>query len=519
MRVRIVGAGVMVVLLAVASARAGDLEDAESLRSQGRLEDAATKYRAAAKTDPAGEKAALGLSRTLLELHRYDEAAAAVDAALAKNTASVPLMLAKIRALVDGADAAAARRTVDVAVRPEVVAKSAEARKWVDLLLAKDPKSVPGRILEVRLSRHERGEETADARARLEQVVADAPADADANFQLGMLLFRAAARNNSDKTLWAAAEKPLRAAFAADSSNGLAVLNAARAAAWQGRYDAAYDADLEKAAELLRGDDEPLVAIDRRWAKDATKRIPVFTRLAAKFPDDAGVAFHLAMALNAMGRDEDGLKILEAQREKYPASASVALAVAEFHLAAGKKDAAVEAMLRAAALCKSDADRPVYDRIDSIVVRTTQLSPEQRDTIWAAIAKALPHEVNAPNNAGIWFRDTAGDPAKSLEWFLKALEIAPEDVMLLNDVAIAYQAGASPDVDKSEQFFRRAIATARKNGIDKPERSKGYTLAVDNLVKLLASQKRAKDLLALGKELKDDPRSESILQLAESLRR
>ena len=196
-----------------------------------------------------------------------------------------------------------------------------------------------------------------------------------------------------------------------------------------------------------------------------------------------------------------------------------ALCLALFHLSAGKKDAAVAAALEAAALCKSDADRPVYDQLDSMIVKTTQLTPDQRNAIWKAIVQAFPREVNAPNNAGIWFRDAAGDPKKSLEWFVKALEIAPEDVMLMNDVAIAYQFGADADLDKSEEYLRKAIAAARKNGIDKPDRSKGYTLAVDNLVRLLASQKRVKDLLALGAELKDDPRSGSIQQLAEGLRR
>jgi tetratricopeptide (TPR) repeat protein len=518
MRIRGVVAVALLVVLAHASARAGDLEDAVTLRSQGRLDEAVAKYRAAASADPGGEIAAIGLSETLLALGRHDEAAAALDAALAKNASSVPLMIAKVRALVEGADAAAARRTVDVTVKPEVAAKAAEARKWVDLALMRDPKYVPGRVLEVRLMRHEFGEETAEARRRLEAVVESAPEDAEANYQLGMMLFRAAARNNTDKSLWASAEKRLRASFAADPTRGLALYNAALSSAWQGRYES-YDADVAKAVELLPGNDDPLASIDRRYAKDATKRIPIFRRLAEKLPQDAGVAIHLALALSMTGRDEEGLKLLEAQRANYPQSAAVALGLAYFHLTAGKKDAAVEAALLAAKLCKSDADRPVYDSLDALLVRTTQLSPEQRDSIWLAISQAFPREVNAPNNAGIWFRDVAGNPAKSLEWFVRALAVAPEDVMLMNDVAIAYQGGAEADLDKSEEYFRKAIAAAKKNKIDHPDRSRGYGLAVDNLVKLLASQKRVKDLTALGHDLKDDPRSESILQLADSLRR
>jgi len=513
------GMVVVSLLLAAAgrTAMCGDLEDAADLRAKGRLEDAVVKYRAAAG-DGTSKAAALGLSETLLQLRRWDEAAAAVDPALKKDPADTALLLAKVRALVESAESDASRPTIDGALRPETAAKVADARKSLTPALAKDAKSVPGRVLDARLVRLDRGEESSEPRRRLEMVVADAPLDAEANFRLGLLLFRTA-RRSKDKALWASAEKCLRAAFAADPANGRALLNAAICAAGQERYDQYLD-DLEHAALLLPDDEAPLAKIDACFVKDVAKRIPVYTRLLAKRPDDSAANYHLALTLNEMGRGEEGQKVLEDLCTRQPKSAALRMNLAEFQLGMKKREDFVANALRAVALCNGDADRGVYDRLDFLLVRVRKelLSPDERDKLWTALVTRYPRELNAPNNAGNWFLDAAKDAARSLAWFEKALKIAPDDPTLLNDVGLSYQAFAQPDLAKAEGAFRKAIAVARKSGVDRPDASQGYNLAVDNLVKLLADQKRAKDLLALGHELKDDPRAEQILALADKVR-
>jgi tetratricopeptide repeat protein len=512
---------VVPVLFAVAARAAwgGDLEDAADLRAKGRLDDAVAKYRAAA-ADGTSKAAALGLSETLLLLRRWDDAAAAVDAALKKDPADATLLLAKVRALVEGAEAEAKRPTPDGALRPETAAKVADARKCLTPVLAKDAKSVPARVLDARLVGLERGAESAEPRRRLELVLADASADGEANFRLALVLFQTAGRNNKDKALWASAEKCFRAAFAADPANGRALFDAAMCAAWQGRYDQQYLDDLERAALLLPDDEAPLMRVDTYYSKDATKRIPIYTRLLAKHPDDSAANYHMALALDAVGHGEDGQKLLDDLCTRQPKSPALRLNLAQFQLGAGRKDQFVENALRAVALCNGDAGRDVYDHLDLLLVRARKeaLSPDERDKLWTALFAQYPHEVNAPNNAGLWFRDVAKEPARSLTWFVKALAIAPEDTMLLNDVGLAYEGLEKPDLAKAEESFRKAIAVARKNGVDRPDASQGYNLAVENLVNLLEKQKRAADMRAVAKELKDDPRVDSILSRADKLR-
>lgn len=461
----------MLAILA-ATALAGDVEDGEALRAQGRFVEALASFEKAAAASPASIPL---LSRAYDDLGRHAESVRAFDAALAKDPKSIVARALRARAM--------------------------DARP--------DPESFLPNVAGGSLP----------AKTLLESLVAEAPKDADANWEMGRWWFRQAGAKRSDKELWAKAETCFRAAFEARPDFGKAFLHATYAQAWQGATRKVLAPAYEKAALLLPGDDGPLKKL-AELNPQAIDRMQVFGRLLAKRPRDPTLATRQVEALVQEKRADDAFALLDAMEKAGPDDPWPGALRGQVLIATGKQDDGVAALVASVEKSRRVLDRRLYDILDLYAARMPQLTPEQRARIWTALSQAFPREPNALNNAGFWFLRAGKDANKAVEWYLRALDASPKDPAVMNDLGICHDEGFLDVPAKAEEWYRKAVAAAKERGLANPERCTGYKDAVDNLVKLLVRLKRAKDLLAFADEsLKDDPRYKGVKALATTLAR
>ena len=86
---------------------------------------------------------------------------------------------------------------------------------------------------------------------------------------------------------------------------------------------------------------------------------------------------------------------------------------------------------------------------------------------------------DAANNLGFFYRE-APDYDRSLEWYLKACERAPENQDILNDTGLMYLFHFPREKAKGLPYFLMTVALVQQLGQD-PER--GYWDALENLCK------------------------------------
>jgi hypothetical protein len=497
----------LVVLLAAVPLHADDLSDAAALEKAGKLQEAAAAYAKSEK--PAAVAATV---RVLLRLGRPADAEKAAAAALAKSPEDAVLLVARAEARLGSCEAATAQK----ADASATMDRAYEGQEWVDKALKKDAKSVAARVLSARYIGFITGDSSDAARKLLETVVAEDPKAAEAWFELGRYFARKAG-NKKDDDLWGRAEKAFLAAADADPSRGDAWINAGRAKGWLGRGKPEVAECFEKAALAMPNDMTPLTLL-AKWSASPQASVEAHKRLDTARPNDRCIRLSLALAHDKTGKTGEGTAIFDKAISASPADPVLPLDKGSFLLQANLAEPAVAAYVRAIETAGPGPNREVYDTIDLVATRTKGLSAEQRRALWDALTKKWPKELQAPNNAAVWFRDVALDFPASAAWYERALAAAPEDVMLLNDAGLVYWApGYLNDAAKGEPYFRRAIAAAKKQGVAKPDANVGYRDAVDNLVKLLRAGKRAADLRALADEIQGDPRCEGIRQVAASV--
>jgi tetratricopeptide (TPR) repeat protein len=453
-------------VLAVSSAAlAGDLEDGLALKAKGKYEEALAKLEKAAAANPADANAALALSEVLLGLGKFDKAAKAAGAAMDANPDHVGLLVARARALLTNAD----QMAKDGADSNMILAYVADGDKWIKKALEKDPKSSDARFLRARVLQHQGGGDAPEAIALLEQIVADDPKCFDAHYELGTLAMRAARADNKDKAKWKAAEDRFRAAFAADPKSGQALLQATFCRHWQSATPDLIG-EYEKCAELLPGDESPLSQVWKFKKNNPAEVRASLARLGGK---------------EGHGRAKSYVAVLDA----------------EAAVAGGKPDAATKAMLDAVEAWGKGPSKDVYGALNDLAFTGKGLSGDQRDKVWTALWKAFPDRFDAPNNAGLWWRDVGSDAKRSSEWYVRAAELAPNSPGVQNDTGLIFHYNLL-DLDKAEPYYRRAIQAAEDLGLDwkkagdyaKFREETGYRDALNNLAKLLIQKKRWKDL-------------------------
>ncbi len=476
-----------------ATTLAGDLDDGRKLQTEGRYAEALEKFKAAAAADPASADAALGLSQALAGLGRYDEAANVAREALRTHPDHLPLLLAKARAYLLVADKLAQDDPGDA---QPIIANAADADAAIKAILAKDPKHVEARVLKARVLQH--SADIDGAVTLLEQVVADAPGDFDANWELGQHWFRQGGQQNKVLGHWAKAEKYFAAAAAADPKSGMAALNVAHAKAWQQKPAPELAAAYLRAAELMPGSIGALKGL-YQWGRtaDAAANAATFERLCKANPKNLDLRLYHAYALKDAKRFEEAAKVLRAAREDHPGEPWVAYNLGDVYLSWGKTSEAIDSYVEFVSLHKADLSQTVYDRLAySIPISTAGVTTPQREKLWEALWKHYPTNAGAANNAGLFFRDTERDDKKSLEWYLRAARVATDDPCIQNDTGLIYHYHMK-DAKSAEPYYRRAIEIGETQGLDwsgGQGLDMGYRDAINNLGKLLVEGERWKEL-------------------------
>jgi tetratricopeptide (TPR) repeat protein len=370
------------------------------------------------------------------------------------------------------------------------------------------------------------GEGAPQSRKLFEEVIEYDPQSSEARLEYGMYWFRLAGTEQENMKLWARAEEQFRAAFKADGTNGVAILHAGFAKAWQKGPNEELTADFVKAAELMPGNDLPLLQI-LKYSDDAPLAIE---GLLLERPESRQLERYYALALVERGGKDlgRGLAFVDQARDKSQDDPLAHYNRFRVMDAAGIHDEACKSGEQAVRLTKGALDREVYDQVDRFAVRNEHLSLEQRNRLWKAFLETHPDEVNALNNAAV-FMQRSKDYEKSAEWYELAIKAAPDDPELLKDTGLIYQDPAFLNAPKrGEPYFWRAIQAAQKRGINHPDHSLGYKNAVDTLVRMMIKQNRHDEVLKFAEDylhqcyedengvLVDDPRYGAVKITAEN---
>lgn len=493
-------------LVVPASARAGDVEDGQALQQAGKFDEALAKFQAAVKADPTDGAAALGLSQVLAGLGRYDEAARAVDPARKAHPENVALVVAKGRAYLLAAMNGAAAAEPD---QGQVDSYQADAEKWANQALKTDPKNSDALVLRGQL--HQRVGSDDQAKMFFEQAASADPKSFDAAYELARYWFTQAGKDNKNLDLWTRAEEAFLGALRIDPKSPMALVNVAHCKAW--RRAPAKDVSLAYLRALEASPkDEAILKNAYKWTP-VEERVAVMQKLAEAMPHDVTRKLYLAyaMATPQAKQYEKARDVLEAASRIDPKSPYVPLCEGDVTMAWGKTDEAIDFYVEAMTLFAGKIDDATYGKLaGTIAFQGKSLTVEQREKLWTALWKLFPTRYDAMNNAGLFFRDIAKDYEKSLEWYLRAAKVAPDDVCIQNDTGLIYHYHMK-DFDKAEPYYRKAVEIGKAKGYDcnagnDPDR--GFRDAVNNLHLILAAQKRWHDLRKFAEE--DVPESHPL---------
>lgn len=250
MRTKSLRLSTLLVLALVPAALAGDLEDGLALKEARKYEEALPKLQAAADADPGNAEAALALSEVHLGLGDAESAAKAARAGHDAHPQHVGLLVALARAHMMRADQAAAAGENGQLIQSFAADCDLAVKKALEI----DTDNADAGFLRAKVLQHQGGSDA--GLPQLEAVAGSHPDHFDTQFELGRYWFLKGRLDNADMEAWAKAEEHFTNAAGIDPQSGLALLNAAYAAQWQGKTEGLAE-KYEKAAILLPGDDGP----------------------------------------------------------------------------------------------------------------------------------------------------------------------------------------------------------------------------------------------------------------------
>jgi tetratricopeptide (TPR) repeat protein len=483
----------LALVVSASIAYAGDLEDGQALQQAGQFEQALPKFEAAVKADPANPLAALGLSQVLTGLGRYDEAIKAVDAARKAHPENAALLAAKGRAFF------LTMLEAENAEEPDdsfISACHDDATRWAKEAMKADAKCVEALLL---LGQIHQKDDNGDQAIQFFQAAANAdPKNFDAAFEVGNHWYLQAGKDQKNADLWSKAEQAFFGALRIDPKSARTAANIAHCKAWR-KAPAKDVADAYLRALMLAPQDANLYRKYHDWTP-AGERVAAMQKLSDEAPKDVLRLRWLAFAHQGARDYKKALDALEKASKADPTDPWVPLEEGDVTLAEGKKiDDAIDFYVEALSLFKGKGgvDRNAYLRLaGSVAFENQALSESQREKVWTVLWKLCPDRYDAANNAGLWFRDVGKDYKKSLEWYLRAAEVAQDDACVQNDTGLIYHYHFQ-EYRKAEPFYRKAIAIGAEKGYDwnapKPP-GMGYRDALNNLAKILVEEKRWSDL-------------------------
>jgi tetratricopeptide (TPR) repeat protein len=341
-----------------------------------------------------------------------------------------------------------------------------DARAKASEALKRDPGLALARVVFSRACRL--SGDSVSATAVLEEGLAKAPADFDLQFEMGMVLLK--------KTLYDDALRAFSAAAAADPKSGEAQFQRGVALAFLKRWDEAIEA-MAKAAVLDPANRRALKNLGT-WAKD--KSIPHLRTIVKEKPDHAWAHAYLAYYL-AYGKDEAGaLKESKAAMGLAPEDAELIGWHGQIVDVLGRKEEALAWHRKA--LQKNAACELSWKALYEFALHPKSTGKmDDRKEMMEFLVKTRPDDAMLWNNIGLFYRDTARDPRKSLDAYLKAAEGAPNDQGIQNDTGLIYlYHGKSIGVDRTLAlpYFQRCLALVREENQD-PEM--GYRDTLENL--------------------------------------
>lgn len=513
-------AGSLLAALFVVPAFGGSLEDAQAKRDAGDWAAALPLYEQAVEEAPENVAALVGLSETYAGLGRFDEAAAVGTAALAE--ANPDLALARAYAYMMMADREAADPAGD---KNKIYGFAADSERWTKVVLKADPNSARGLWLKAKRIQHQGNQE--EALGILEAAHAAHPDNFELAWDIALHWWRAGVQDNENAEAWKKAWMHYEAARKADPSSIDALLQSVLARQWylaKAPEEAtamgvreSIPADYEKVAIAKPGDIVPLRNMWNLFA-DKTAREAAYGRIRKANEGDANAWLYHAYAQKDVGSVDDAVKTFEEALGRWPTHTGLLKNLGDTYRDAGKREKAVAVYENLVKAWNGQYDARAYGALQK-VYRAESLTTQQRERLWTALWQGVPSQPWAANDAGLWYRDIGRDYEKSLLWYERAAEQAPDDVAILNDTGLIHhfhfwdRAGSQK---KAEDFYIRAIKAAIDQGVNQPS-NVGYRDAVENLFKVYRRQKAWKKMKSFAEEhLGDDPRQGQWLTTAEN---
>jgi tetratricopeptide (TPR) repeat protein len=479
-------------LLLVSAAFAGDLDEAKAYQKEGKLADALRKYELIAKTEPENPDVAIGMSEVLVGLGRFEEAEKAVDPARKANPANVAVLLAKARAFNAHRIKLGSQEDADGAM---VDGLRADADQWLSQALKLEPKNPDALLLRAQIRRGDGDEE--GLRKALEEAVAAAPASVEVNLAVADFWYAKGGADNANAEAWTNAAKFYQAAATADPASGKAAVGYAHCQAWLKAPAKDVAAAYLVAVGLLPGDDVPLSKLFQ-WVP-AAERTVTFDKLCDAAPEEPLRKVYFAACLLTDKKYDKALEVLDEAQKLDPMNPRTSMVKGDVKFALNKIDDAILSWTVGLGNMRGKCDPDTFKRLGyTVAFETKAVSLEQKEQIWEALWKNSPDRYGLSNDVGLFFRDTKKDYKKSLVWYLRAAEVGRTDACVQNDTGVIYHYHMK-DFEKAESYYRHALAIGREkkydwNGTKPPD--VGYRDAINNLGTMLLAQQRYADLKA-----------------------
>jgi len=429
----------LIVVPVVASA--GDLEDGRKLLADGNYAAAAEKFRAVTSADVKSFDGWLGLAEAELGMGNPLALIEAAEYARDLDKKSAVAWVLAGRGYYMQGDAIAGAGGSGSTIRLFY----ADAKRCGDRALGIDPKCKGANYIlaKAALGDTDDPESLTKGIAYYEAETGLAPENSDAWYQLGLNLFNGA-------RAYERAAKAFGGCVKADPTHQLGWK-------WYGsslEYTKKPDEAVAAYATAIQLNPADGYAIQRLAAGKPAVAIKaleaVLKELGKPTPETCHPFRMLGWLYGRAERHDEAIKHLKGLAAKFPKDTTTLTYLGDAYKAKGDRGEALKTWKRA-----------------------VELNPTATEYAWKQVWAATPSDpatwewlfnqrpdASLANNLGLHHRDTTRDYKKSLEWYVKASELAPNDAAILNDTGLIFHYHFRKFA-KAIEYYDRAIAAAQ----------------------------------------------------------